>query len=422
MSLIVMKFGGDALGDKGKGAEKAEGELLRGPTFNGAKFRHVATIVRRAHEQGHKVVLVASAMGDTTNRLIAMAKELSPRPHARELDMLMATGEQQAVALLAIAIREQGLAAQSFTGPQVGIVTEAVFGKARITAMNVDRLRRSLDEGAIAVIAGFQGATDEGDFTTLGRGGSDITAVAVAAALGADICEFYKDVDGVYTTDPRVCSGARHVSRITYDEMLELASMGAGVLHSRSIEFAKNYGVPLLVRNYTRDVPGTYIVPKDPSMEDVVVSGVAFNREEAKITILGLPDRPGMAAEVFQTIGSAHIAVDMIIQNAASDGRNDISFTVARGEYDEAMRVARELCARLGARDVTGDRTIAKVSIVGVGIRSHTGVPGRMFQSLASAGINIQMISTSEIKLSCVIAEKDMENAVRALHREFVGA
>ncbi len=416
MSRIVIKFGGDALGDKGKGQGRAGEEMLRGATFHAEKFRHMARIAGAMRRRGDQVVVIASAMGDATNRLLAMAKALHDRPPARELDMLMSTGEQQAIALMAIALLGEGLPALSFTGPQVGVVTEPVFGKARIKSIDTARLERALAEGAIPVVAGFQGATVDNELTTLGRGGSDITAVALAAALKADVCEFYKDVDGIFTTDPRICPSARKLDRITYDEMLELAAMGAGVLHSRSVEFARNYRVPLHVRSYLHDMPGTFVVEEDDSMEDTVISGVAFNREEAKVTILAVPDQPGVAAQIFDRIASANIMVDMIIQNAASHGHNDISFTVGRTDYEEAMRIMKALAEDLGAKGVVGDRTMAKLSVVGTGVRSHSNVAAKMFRALADSGINIQMISTSEIKLSCIIAESELERAVRVVH------
>lgn len=418
MALIVQKYGGDALGDKGKGKSRGE-EPLFGAQFLEDKFRFVAEIVKRTRQQGHDVVVVVSAMGDATNRLIAMAKALMPNPPDREMDMLMATGEQQSIALVAIALESLGIPARSFTGHQVGILTESIFGKARIKEIATGRVEKAIREGFVPVVAGFQGATEDLEYTTLGRGGSDITAVAVAAALKAKTCEFYKDVDGIYTTDPRICPSARKIDRISYDEMLELSSLGAGVLQSRSVEFAKNYGVELHVRSFLHDNPGTLVVPEEKEMEDVVVSGVAFNRSEAKISILGVPDHPGVAASVFAPMGEAGIVVDMIIQNIASDGRNDISFTVSREDHAKALKVMEELAKKLGAKQVVSDKTIAKISAVGVGMRSHANVASRMFKALADAGINIQMISTSEIKISCLIGEKDLDEAVRAVHKAF---
>lgn len=419
MALIVQKYGGDALGDKGKGKSRDGAEPLFGAQFLEEKFRHVAEVVRRTRQQGHDVVVVVSAMGDATNRLIAMAKSLMPTPPDREMDMLMSTGEQQAIALVAIALESLGIPSRSFTGHQVGILTESIFGKARIKEVATGRLEKAIAEGYVPVVAGFQGATEDLEYTTLGRGGSDITAVAIAAALKAKTCEFYKDVDGIYTTDPRICGTAHKIDRISYDEMLELASLGAGVLQSRSVEFAKNYGVELHVRSFLHDGPGTLVVPEEKEMEDVVVSGVAFNRSEAKLSILGVPDQPGVAGKVFAPLGEAGIVVDMIIQNLASDGRNDISFTVSRDDYAKAEKVVKQVAENLGAKEVVGDKTIAKISAVGVGMRSHANVASRMFRALAEADINIQMISTSEIKISCLIAEKDLDDAVRAVHKAF---
>lgn len=419
MALIVQKFGGDALGDKGKGRSKDGNEPLFGAQFLADKFQHMAGIVRRTVEAGNQVVLVVSAMGDATNRLLAMAAALDKKPPERELDMLMATGEQQSVALLAIALNAAGVPAQSFTGHQVGIVTENVHGKARIRDISGERLKRALKDGFVPVVAGFQGATEDAEYTTLGRGGSDISAVAIAASLKADYCEFYKDVDGIFTTDPRVCPSARKIDRISYDEMLELASLGAGVLQSRSVEFASNYRVPLHVRSFLHDRVGTYVLPEEKDMEDVVVSGVAFNRGEAKIAIVGVPDRPGIAAEVFGRIGDANIVVDMIIQALAENGKNDITFTVQRTDYDAALAISKKLKEELGAAAIVADNTIAKISAVGIGMRSHANVAARMFKALAEGNINIQMISTSEIKISCIIAEADLDKAVNAIHKAF---
>ncbi len=418
MSLIIQKFGGDALGDKGKGRQSDEADLS-GASLHVEKFRHVAEIARATQEKGHQVVVVVSAMGDTTNRLLRMANALSPTPPARELDMLMSTGEQQSIALLAIAIEALGGRSMSFTGPQVGIRTDSVFGKSRIQEIACDALKKAIDDGFIPIVAGFQGLTEEGEITTLGRGGSDITAVALAAALDAKMCEFYKDVDGIFTTDPRVCRGARKIDRISYDEMLELASLGAGVLHSRSVEFAKNYNIPLHVRSFLHDGEGTYVIPEEPAMEDIVVSGVAFNRDEAKITFQGVPDRPGIAAEIFHEIGSAGIIVDMIVQSSAYDGSNDVSFTVGKSDFQRAVDLAQKMNEDLGARKIVTDESICKVSAVGVGMRSHSNVASKMFKALAEAGINIQMISTSEIKISVVIAENELDRAVQTIHEAF---
>lgn len=419
MALIIQKYGGDALGDKGKGKKGKEAEPLFGAQFILEKFQQIAARVKLSREAGDDVVVVVSAMGDATDRLLRMAKQLSPKAPARELDMLMMTGEQQSIALLAIALGELGVPSSSFTGHQVGITTKGIFGKARIQEIATERLEKAIKNGVVPVIAGFQGATQENEYMTLGRGGSDITAVALAAVLNAEVCEFYKDVDGIFTTDPRICPTAKKIERISYDEMLELSSLGAGVLHCRSVEFAKNYGVRLHVRSFLHEQPGTFVVPEEKEMEDVVVSGIAFNRGEAKITIPEVPDHPGVAAEVFGELGAAEIVVDMIIQNQATAGRNDISFTVGRADFDEALEISGKLAERLGAQPVIGDLDIAKVSAVGVGMRSHADVASKMFKALADKNINIQMISTSEIKISCVLAERDLDEAVRAIHEAF---
>lgn len=419
MALIVQKYGGDALGDKGKGKKRDGNAPLFGAEFVGEKFETIAEIVKKSRENGDQVVVVVSAMGDATNRLIAMANKMIKNPPAREMDMLMSTGEQQSIALLAIALEAIGVPAMSFTGHQVGIITESLHGKARIQDISCDRLKQAIEEGYVPVVAGFQGATEDNEYTTLGRGGSDITAVAVAAAINADACEFYKDVDGIYTTDPRICPTAEKINRISYDEMLELASLGAGVLQSRSVEFAKNYNVPLHVRSFLHEKPGTFVVPEEKEMEDVVVSGVAFNHNEAKVAILGVPDQPGIAAQVFGRLGSEGIVVDMIIQNLASNGHNDISFTVSRGDFKATLEIAKEMAEALGASKVVGDDAIAKISAVGVGMRSHADVASKMFKALADKKINIAMISTSEIKISCVISEEQLDEAVRAVHEAF---
>lgn len=418
MALIVQKFGGDALGDKGKG-RAAEGNDLTGGVLHVDKFRHVAEIVHRTQQQGHQVLVVVSAMGDTTNRLLRMARALHDDPPARELDMLMTTGEQQSIALLAIALHAAGCKGVSFTAPQVGIVTDSLFGRSRIREIRCEKLKAALAEGLVPIVAGFQGISEDNEITTLGRGGSDITAVAVAAALRADVCEFYKDVDGVFTTDPRVCPAARKVDRLSYDEMLELASGGAGVLHSRSIEFAKKYRVPLHVRSFLHGEPGTTITTEEKIMENVVVSGVAFNRDEAKISLVGVPDRPGIAAELFSRLGEAGIVVDVIIQSLAHGDLNDISFTVHKNDFRHAVSLCEKIAKDLGARAVETEDRICKLSIVGVGMRSHSNVAGKMFRALAEAGINIQMISTSEIKISVVIGEDELEKAVNAVHKAF---
>lgn len=385
------------------------------------RIRDAAKKIKASHDAGNKVIVVVSAMGDTTDDFLEHVATLCPdNPPQREVDMLLVTGEQQSIAYMALALSGIGCPAISFTGAQVGIVTTEVFGSARIQHIGGEKkIREALDADKVVIVAGFQGATVNGENTTLGRGGSDLTAVALGAVLKADMCEFLKDVDGVFTTDPRVCSKARKLDKITYDEMLELASMGAGVLYSRSVELAKKYNVPIHVRSCFHDKPGTFVVQEADKMEDVVVSGVAFNRTEAKITILGVPDRPGVAAELFGTLGKANILVDMIIQNLSQDGTTDISMTVNRKDFKKAVALCEEICKTLGAKKVLGDEAMAKLSIVGVGIKSHPGVAGRMFKALADAKINIEMISTSEIKLSVVIRQKELDKAVQVIHDEF---
>ena len=382
------------------------------------KVRNVAKKVLREKENGNQVVVVVSAMGKTTDALQDMALELTQDPPPREMDMLMATGEQVSIAMLAIALHSMGHDAISFTGPQVGIITDTAHRKARIKSINANKIRKAIDAGKVVIVAGFQGCTMDQDITTLGRGGSDTTAVALAAALNADVCDIYTDVDGVYTADPRIVEKARKLDKITYDEMLELASLGAKVLHSRSVELAKNYNVVIQVRSTFENKPGTLVVKEDKSMEDIVVSGVAYNKKEAKISIVGVPDKPGMAAEVFSRIAREQIVVDMIIQNVGEEGKNDISFTVSKEDFRQTLKIAEDLKNELGANEVRSDENIAKVSIVGVGMKAHCGVAAKMFKSLAENGINIDMISTSEIKISCVIDENDMERAVQAIHKE----
>lgn len=399
MPLVVQKFGGSSVADV-------------------EKIKNVASKAIREKKNGNDVVVVVSAMGKTTDQLIAMAHKITDDPNPREMDMLMSTGEQVSIAMLALAIHSMGEKAISFTGPQVGILTDATHRKARIKSINAEKIHRALREGNIVIVAGFQGITTGNDITTLGRGGSDTTAVALAAALKADVCDIYTDVDGVYTTDPRIVPNARKLEKITYDEMLELASLGAKVLHSRSVELAKNYNVVIQVRSSFEDKPGTLVVKEDKSMEDIVVSGVAYNRNEAKISIIGVPDRPGVASEIFSKLADAHIVVDMIIQNVGEDGKNDISFTITKEDFVQTLKIAGTLCKELGADDVRSDDKIAKVSVVGVGMKTHCGVAAKMFHALAKSGINIEMISTSEIKISCVIREEDLDKAVQAIHDE----
>jgi len=359
-------------------------------------------------------------MAGETNRLLALARDVAARPSERECDALVASGEQQSAALVALALEDIGLAAASFLGHQVRIATDSAFGRARIRSIDKHRLLATVDAGKIAVVAGFQGVDEHGNITTLGRGGSDTTGVALAAALKADVCEIFTDVDGVYTSDPRIVPHAKKLARITYDEMLELASLGAKVLQIRSVEFAKRYGVPVHVRTSFGDAEGTMVVEEDQSMEDILVSGVAHDRDQTKITLLRVPDRPGLAARVFGSIAGAGIVVDMIIQNASADGTTDLTFTVPRGDFEKALSMVKRDQSGIGAQGVTTDTNVAKVSIVGLGMRSHAGVAARMFEVLAAEGINIQMISTSEIKISVVVDEKYTELAVRALHDAFV--
>jgi aspartate kinase len=401
MSLIVQKYGGSSVADA-------------------AKIKTVAQRVALTVKDGHGVVVVVSAMGKTTDELIHLAHGITPRPNERELDILLATGEQVSIALLAMAIEALGHKARSFTGEQAGIRTDAAHTRARIVGIDGDKVRRALDDGHVAIVAGFQGvAADDGDVTTLGRGGSDLTAVALAAALPADVCEIYTDVDGVYTADPSIVPEARKLDRISYDEMLEMASLGARVLQSRSVEFAKKYGVPVHVRSTFKPDPGTLVTREDPNMEAVMVTGIAHDRSQAKVTIRRVPDRPGIAAQVFGTVAEQGIVVDMIVQNVSRDGNSDISFTVPRTDRGKVVATLAEVARRIGAEGVIHDDRIAKVSIVGVGMRSHSGVAARMFQALSAEGINIQMISTSEIAVSCVIEDKYTELAVRALHETF---
>jgi aspartate kinase len=363
--------------------------------------------------------VVVSAMSGETDRLIKLSKQIHPEPPARELDVLLATGEQASIALLAMALEHKGVPARSYTGHQVHILTDNAHGKARILDIDDARVRKDLSEGRVVVVAGFQGADDEGNITTLGRGGSDTTGVAMAAALKADECQIYTDVDGVYTTDPRVVPQARRLERITVEEMLELASLGAKVLQIRSVEFAGKYKVPLRVLSSFEEGTGTLITYEENEMEAPLISGIAFNRDEAKLTVRGVPDRPGIAAQILGEIGKANVNVDMIVQNASIEGNTDFTFTVHRGEYKRAMEVLKKVAQELKAKEVVGDDKIVKISIVGVGMRSHAGVAAQMFQTLADEGINIQMISTSEIKVSVVVEEKYLELGVRALHTAF---
>ena len=400
MSLIVQKYGGSSVGDV-------------------ARIKRVAQRIVAKKRQGHRLVVVVSAMADTTDNLIELARQMTKEPKDREMDMLLATGEQVSVALLAMAIHQLGEKAVSFTGPQVGIITDPYHTKARILDINTDRIREAISKGNIAIVAGFQGKTEGGEITTLGRGGSDLTAVALAKALKAKICEIYTDVDGIYTADPRICPDARKMDRVSYDEILELASLGAQVMHSRSIEVGKKFNVPIVVKNSHHNGQGTLITKENRQMEDVVVSGVALNQNEAKVTIFKVPDKPGVASKIFKKIADAHINVDMIIQNKTETKTTDISFTVAKTDLARSLRVMRQTAEEVGAGRVSCDENIAKISVVGVGMRSHTGVASKMFGALAKHRINIEMISTSEIKISCVIDGKRGKDAVRAIHQEF---
>ncbi len=402
MALIVQKFGGTSVATP-------------------ERIKNVAKRVARWKAQGHDIIVVPSAMSGETNRLLALAKEISPSPSPRELDVVAATGEQVTIALLAMAMHEEGLKAKSYTGPQVRVLTDSTFTKARILQIDDKKIRKDLAEGHVVVVAGFQGADEEGNITTLGRGGSDTSAVALAAALKADECQIYTDVDGVYTTDPRVVPEARKLDTITFEEMLEMASLGSKVLQIRSVEFAGKYKVKLRVlSSFEEGGEGTLItVEEDHKMEQPIISGIAFNRDEAKLTVLGVPDLPGIAHQILGPIAAANIDVDMIIQNVGHDGTTDFSFTVNRGEYNKAMEILKTAATAMKARGVTGDNKTCKVSAVGVGMRSHPGVASQMFSALAAEGINIQMISTSEIKISVVLEEKYLELAVRVLHKAF---
>ena len=406
MALIVQKYGGTSVGSP-------------------ERIRNVARRVAHFHKQGHQLVIVVSAMAGETNRLLALAKELSPNPDPRELDVVAATGEQVTIGLLAITLMEMGLKAKSYTGGQVRILTDDAYTKARILDIDEAAMRRDLEAGTIVIVAGFQGVDADGNITTLGRGGSDTSGVALAAALRADECQIYTDVDGVYTTDPRIVPEARRLSTVTFEEMLEMASLGSKVLQIRSVEFAGKYKVKLRVLSSLDDpessAPGTLITfEEEDTMEQAIISGIAFNRDEAKISVMGVPDKPGIAYAIVGPIAAANIDVDMIVQNIGASGHTDFSFTVNRTEYAKALAVlADERGKTFAAREIIGDNKICKVSVVGIGMRSHVGIASRLFKTLADEGINIQMISTSEIKVSVVIDEKYLELAVRVLHRAF---
>jgi len=400
-SLIVQKYGGSSVA-------------------NPERIKKVAQRVVRYKKLGHDVVVVVSALGDTTDELIELASKVTDDPSEREMDMLISTGEQISCALLAMAIQELNVPSISFTGAQVGIITDTTHTKARILDISAsDRIKEQLKEGKVVVVAGFQGISIKKEITTLGRGGSDLTAVALAKALGARICEIYTDVDGVYTADPRIVRDAKKLSKISYDEMLELASLGAKVMQARSVEYGKRYDIPIHVRSSFSNNEGTVICKEAKSMERIDVSGVALQKDEAKITICDVPDKPGVAAVIFKELGSNNIVIDMIVQNVGRTGTTDVSFTVLTEDLDKTMKVAKRVAREIGAGEVIKDESIAKISIVGIGMRSHAGIAARMFKALASKKINIGMISTSEIKISCVIGKKHAEQALKTLHDEF---
>ncbi|MDA8962995.1 aspartate kinase [Pseudomonadales bacterium] len=401
MALIVQKYGGTSVG-------------------TAERIKAVADRVKRFVDRGDQVVVVVSAMSGETNRLVALSQAVSSNPHPREMDVLLSTGEQVTIALLALALQEQSLDARSYLGSQVKILTDEAHGKARIKAIDGESILTDLNAGKVAVVAGFQGIDGDGNITTLGRGGSDTTAVAVAAALNADECQIYTDVDGVYTTDPRVVDCARRLEQITFEEMLEMASLGSKVLQIRAVEFAGKYQVPLRVLSSFEEGPGTLISIDDKKdMEAPLVSGIAFNRDEARVVVRGVPDTPGVAYKILGPVSDANVEVDVIVQNVAADGTTDLTFTVHRNELDKAQAITEGIAQQLNAREVAVDGSICKVSLVGVGMRSHAGIASQMFKTLADVGINIELITTSEIKISVVIEEKYMELAVRALHAAF---
>ena len=400
MSLLVLKFGGTSVGTTDR-------------------IQNVADRVLRLRADGHSVIVVVSAMSGETDRLLGLARAIQARAEGRELDVLLSTGEQVTIALLSMALEARGCPARSYTGGQVSIVTDSAHNKARIRSIDDYRIRADLDAGRVVVVAGFQGIDEGGAITTLGRGGSDTTAVALAAALKADECRIYTDVDGVYTTDPRVVKHARRLERITFEEMLEMASLGSKVLQIRSVEFAGKYNVPLRVLSSFEDGPGTLITTEEERVEQALVAGIAFNQNEAQLTIQGVPDQPGVAYAILGPIADANIEVDMIVQNIGADNTTDFTFTVNRNDYEKALDVLGRVASELGARKVSGDTQIAKISVVGVGMRSHAGIASRMFEALARESINIRMISTSEIKISVVVDEKYLELGVRALHDAF---
>jgi len=400
MALRVQKYGGTSVADI-------------------ERINTVADRVQKAYDEGDKVVVVLSAMSGVTDSLISLAKKAAKTPDKRELDVLLATGEQTTAALLAMILKSRGYNAKSFLGFQAGIRTDKISGKARILDIDCKKIQFALEDGYIAVVAGFQGADEDGDITTLGRGGSDTSAVAIASSLKADVCEIFTDVDGVYTTDPRICSSARKISKISYEEMLEMAILGAKVLQIRSVEFAKKYNVPVHVRSSFNEEEGTMVVNESSDMESVVVSGITCDMNEARITLKRVPDQPGISAKIFTPLAEAEICVDMIIQNTRSGGDTDLTFTVTKDDFERAKEISEKVAKEIGATDILTAQEIAKVSVIGLGMKSHSGVAATMFQALASENINIRLISTSEIRISCVILAKYAELAVRTLHTAF---
>jgi aspartate kinase len=402
MALLVQKYGGTSVASV-------------------ERIKQVAEKVRAARQAGNEIIVVVSAMAGETNRLISLAQQIAEMPDEREKDVLLASGEQVSVALLTLALKELSQPARSYLGHQVRIGTDKAYGRARIKSIDSTKIRAALKAGEVVVVAGFQGVDEEDNITTLGRGGSDTSAVALAAFLNAAACEIYTDVEGVFTTDPNICSDAKKLDRVSFEEMIELASTGAKVLEIRSVEFAKKYAVPVHVRSSFKNVEGTWLVEEDDSMDDVLVSGISYDRNEAKITLQRVPDRPGLAAQIFGPIAAANIVVDMIIQNASEDGTTDVTFTVAKSDHKKALAIMEKMVPVLNAKGVLVDTGIAKISVVGVGMRTHAGVAAKMFEVLAAEGINIEMISTSEIKISVVIDAKYTELAVRVLHDAFIG-
>ncbi|WP_303721374.1 aspartate kinase [Malonomonas rubra] len=400
MALVVQKYGGTSVGTV-------------------EKIRNVAKRVAKTFDDGNDVVVIVSAMAGETNRLVALADDMCEFPSEREYDVLVSTGEQVTIALLSMCLQSMGYNAKSYLGSQIPVVTDSAHSRARIKNIDDKKIREDLKSGTIIIVAGFQGIDEHGNVTTLGRGGSDTSAVAVAAALKADVCEIYTDVDGVYTTDPRMVPEAAKIEKISYEEMLEMASLGAKVLQIRSVEFAKKYNVVIHVRSSFDDKPGTLVMKEDQEMETVLVSGIAYNKDEAKISIFGVPDQPGIAAQIFTPLGEAGITVDMIIQNVSHEGKTDMTFTVPKTDCKKALKIVEEVAPKINASGMKHTEDIAKISVIGVGMRSHAGIAQKMFETLSKEGINIEMISTSEIKISCVIAAKYTELAVRVLHEAF---